>query len=90
MINSFVFNDGKLVGSNLDSGCLAFGTQPTRAFSFGLISLQPTPEEAKDHPGERYFPFIPSPLKIAMSTSRYPKIEDYEDYLLSRDARRRI
>ena len=79
MIHSFVFNDGKLVGSNLDTDALKL----VRADKGLLIWIDldaPTAEEAKTIL-EDVFSFHPLAIEDALSTSRYPKIEDYEDYL---------
>src|SRR3984885_7900838 len=65
MIQSFVFNDGKVVASNLDSDALR---------------LAPAPEEATSIL-EDVFSFHPLGIEYFLAASRYPKIEDYEDYL---------
>jgi magnesium transporter len=79
MIHSFVFNDGKLVGSNLDTDALKL----VRADKGLLIWIDldaPTAEESKTIL-EDVFLFHPLAIEDALSTSLYPKIEDYEDYL---------
>jgi magnesium transporter len=79
MIHSFVFNDGKLVGSNLDADALRL-VRSDKGLLIWVDLAQPTPEEAKTIL-EDVFSFHPLAIEDAMSESRYPKIEDYEDYL---------
>jgi magnesium transporter len=79
MIHSFVFNDGKLVGSNLDTDALRL-VRADKGLLIWVDLAQPTPEECKSIM-EEVFSFHPLAIEDAMSVSRYPKIEDYEDYL---------
>ena len=79
MIHSFVFNDGKLVGSNLDTDALRL-VRADKGLLIWVDLAQPTPEECKAIM-EDVFSFHPLAIEDAMSMSRYPKIEDYEDYL---------
>jgi len=79
MINSFVFNDGKLVGSDLDLDALRL-VRSDKGLLIWVDLAQPTPEESK-RILEDVFQFHPLAIEDAMSESIYPKIEDYEDYL---------
>jgi magnesium transporter len=79
MIHSFVFNDGKLVGTNLDTDALRL-VRADKGLLIWIDLAEPTPEEAKTIL-EDVFSFHPLAIEDAMSASRYPKIEDYEDYL---------
>jgi magnesium transporter len=79
MIQSFVFNDGKLVASNLDSAALRL-VRADKGLFIWIDLDSPTAEEAKTIL-EDVFSFHPLAIEDALSISRYPKIEDYEDYL---------
>jgi magnesium transporter len=79
MIHSFVFNDGKLVGSNLDTDALKL-VRADKGLLIWIDLDSPTAEEAKTIL-EDVFSFHPLAIEDALSISRYPKIEDYEDYL---------
>jgi magnesium transporter len=79
MIHSFVFNDGKLVGSGLDADALRL-VRSDKGLLIWVDLSQPTPEEAKMIL-EDVFSFHPLAIEDAMSDTRYPKVEDYEDYL---------
>ncbi len=79
MIQSFVFNDGKLVASNLDSDALRL-VRADKGLLIWVNLFAPTPEEAKAIL-EDVFSFHPLAIEDCLATSRYPKIEDYEDYL---------
>lgn len=79
MIHSFVFNDGKLVGTNLDTDALRL-VRADKGLLIWVDLAQPTPEEAKTIM-EDVFSFHPLAIEDAMSESVYPKVEDYEDYL---------
>jgi magnesium transporter len=79
MIHSFVFNDGKLVGTNLDTDALRL-VRADKGLLIWIDLAEPTPEEAKTIL-EDVFSFHPLAIEDALSASRYPKIEDYEDYL---------
>ena len=79
MIQSFVFNDGKLVGSNLDSDALRLVRADKGLLIWVNLSV-PTPEETTSIL-ENVFSFHPLAIEDCLSVSRYPKIEDYEDYL---------
>ena len=79
MIQSFVFNDGKLVASNLDSDALRL-VRADKGLLIWVNLFAPTPEEATSIL-EDVFSFHPLAIEDCISVSRYPKIEDYEDYL---------
>ena len=79
MIHSFVFNDGKLVGSNLDTDALRL-VRADKGLLIWIDLDNPTPEEARTIL-EEVFSFHPLAIEDALAISQYPKIEDYEDYL---------
>src|ERR1700729_773868 len=79
MIQSFVFNDGKLVASNLDSDALRL-VRADKGLLIWVNLFAPTPEESTSIL-ENVFSFHPLAIEDCLSVSRYPKIEDYEDYL---------
>jgi len=79
MIQSFVFNDGKLVASNLDSDALRL-VRADKGLLIWVNLFAPTPEESKSIL-EDVFSFHPLAIEDCLAASRYPKIEDYEDYL---------
>ncbi len=79
MIQSFVFNDGKLVASNLDSDALKL-VRADKGLLIWVNLFSPTAEETKTIL-EDVFSFHPLAIEDCLSVSRYPKIEDYEDYL---------
>ena len=79
MIQSFVFNDGKLVASNLDSDALRL-VRADKGLLIWVNLFAPTPEETKAIL-EDVFSFHPLAIEDCLAVSRYPKIEDYEDYL---------
>jgi magnesium transporter len=79
MIQSFVFNDGKLVASNLDSDALRL-VRADKGLLIWVNLFAPTPQEATSIL-EDVFSFHPLAIEDCLAVSRYPKIEDYEDYL---------
>jgi magnesium transporter len=79
MIQSFVFSDGKLVASNLDSDALRL-LRADKGLLIWVNLAAPTSEETKAIL-EDTFSFHPLAIEDCLSVSRYPKIEDYEDYL---------
>jgi len=79
MIQSFVFNDGKLVASNLDSDALKI-VRADKGLFIWVNLFAPTAEESKTIL-EDVFAFHPLAIEDCLAVSRYPKIEDYEDYL---------
>src|SRR5271155_5239133 len=79
MIQSFVFNDGKLVASNLDSDALRL-VRADKGLLIWVNLFAPISEEATTIL-ENVFSFHPLAIEDCLSISRYPKIEDYEDYL---------
>jgi magnesium transporter len=79
MIQSFVFNDGKLVASNLDTDALRL-VRADKGLLIWVNLFAPTAEESRAVL-EDVFSFHPLAIEDCLSESRYPKIEDYEDYL---------
>jgi len=79
MIQSFVFNDGKLVASNLDIDALRL-VRADKGLLIWVNLFAPTAEEATGIL-EGVFSFHPLAIEDCLAVSRYPKIEDYEDYL---------
>ena len=79
MIQSFVFNDAKLVASNLDTDALRL-VRGDKGLLIWVNLFDPTPEESKAIL-EDVFSFHPLAIEDCLASSRYPKIEDYEDYL---------
>jgi len=79
MIQSFVFNDGKLVASNLDSDALRL-VRADKGLLIWVNLYAPTPAETTAIL-EDVFTFHPLAIEDCLAVSRYPKIEDYEDYL---------
>jgi magnesium transporter len=79
MIQSFVFNDGKLVASNLDSDALRL-VRADKGLLIWVNLFAPTADESSAIL-EDVFSFHPLAIEDCLSVSRYPKIEDYEDYL---------
>ena len=79
MIQSFVFNDGKLVASNLDSDALRL-VRADKGLLIWVNLFAPTAEETQAIL-EDVFSFHPLAIEDCLAVSRYPKIEDYEDYL---------
>jgi magnesium transporter len=79
MIQSFVFNDGKLAACNLDSDALRL-VRADKGLLIWVNLFAPTAEEIKAIL-EDVFAFHPLAIEDCLSVSRYPKIEDYEDYL---------
>jgi magnesium transporter len=79
MIQSFVFNDGKLVASNLDPDALRL-LRADKGLLIWVNLFAPTPEESKAIL-EDVFSFHPLAIEDCLAESRLPKVEDYEDYL---------
>ena len=79
MIQSFVFNDGKLAGSNLDTDALRL-VRGDKGLLIWVNLFAPTKEESTNIL-EDVFSFHPLAIEDCLSVSRYPKIEDYEDYI---------
>ncbi len=79
MIQSFVFNDGKLVASDLDTDALRL-VRADKGLLIWVNLFAPTAEEAAAVL-EEVFSFHPLAIEDCLAASRYPKIEDYEDYL---------
>jgi len=79
MIQSFVFNDGKLVASDLDTDALRL-VRADKGLLIWVNLFAPTTEETTAIL-EEVFAFHPLAIEDCLAVSRYPKIEDYEDYL---------
>jgi magnesium transporter len=79
MIQSFVFNDGKLVASNLDTDALKL-VRADKGLLIWVDLFAPTPDEVTAVL-EDLFAFHPLAIEDCLTLSRYPTIEDYEDYL---------
>ena len=79
MIQSFVFNDGKLVASNLDTDALRL-VRADKGLLIWVNLFAPSAAEAKSIL-EDVFSFHPLAIEDCLAETRYPKIEDYEDYL---------
>jgi magnesium transporter len=79
MIQSFVFNDGKVVASNLDTDALRL-VRADKGLLIWVNLFAPTAQEATSIL-EDVFAFHPLAIEDCLAVSRYPKIEDYEDYL---------
>jgi magnesium transporter len=79
MIQSFVFNDGRLVASDLDTDALRL-VRADKGLFIWVNLFAPTPEESRTIL-EDTFSFHPLAIEDCLSESQRPKIEDYEDYL---------
>jgi magnesium transporter len=79
MIQSFVFNDGKVVGTNLDIDALRL-VRADKGLLIWVNLSAPTQQEATSVL-EDVFSFHPLAIEDCLTMSRSPKIEDYEDYL---------
>lgn len=79
MIQSFVFSDGKLIACNLDRDALRL-VRADKGHLIWVNLFAPTAEETKAILGD-VFSFHPLTIEDCLSINRYPKIEDYEDYL---------
>jgi magnesium transporter len=79
MVQSSVFNDGKLVASNLDADALRL-VRADKGLLIWVNLSAPTKEEANSIL-EDVFAFHPLAIEDCLAESRYPKIEDYEDYI---------
>jgi magnesium transporter len=79
MIKSFVFQDGKIVGQDIDPEALKL-VRADKGLHIWVNLFLPTPEESKLIL-EEVFNFHPLAVEDCLSVSQFPKIEDYEDYL---------
>ncbi len=79
MIHSFIFSDGKLVGSDLELEALRL-VRGDKGLILWVDLDNPTDEEIKNIL-EGVFQFHPLAIEDCVTPSSLPKIEDYEDYL---------
>lgn len=79
MIHSFIFSDGKVVGSNLEVEALRL-VRADKGLWLWVDLDNPTAEEIKAVL-EGVFQFHPLAIEDCVTPSSLPKIEDYEDYL---------
>ncbi len=79
MIRSFVFDQGKMVGCDLDLDALRL-VRGDPGLHVWLDLDDPTPEEAR-HVLEDIFNFHPLAIEDCVAVSDLPKIEDYDSYL---------
>ncbi|MCF3649959.1 magnesium/cobalt transporter CorA [Synoicihabitans lomoniglobus] len=79
MISSFIFSDGKVVGTDLEVSALRLVRSDKGLFTWIDLS-DPTPVEIKDIL-EGVFAFHPLAIEDCVTPSDVPKLEDYEDYL---------
>ena len=79
MIRSFVFSDGKLVGSDLEREALRL-VRADKGLLLWVDLDNPTDEEAK-FVLESVFQFHPLAIEDCVAPDSLPKVEDYEDYL---------
>ena len=79
MIRSFIFSEGKLVGSDLELEALRL-VRGDKGLILWVDLDNPTDEEIKTIL-EGVFQFHPLAIEDCVTPSSLPKIEDYEDYL---------
>ncbi len=79
MISSFVFSDGKVVGTDLELDALRLVRSDKGLFMWVDLS-DPKPEEIKDVL-ETLFAFHPLAIEDCVTPTDVPKVEDYDDYL---------
>src|SRR6187431_1791798 len=79
MIHSFVFNEGKLVGRDLELDALRL-VGADKGLILWVDLDDPTDEETKAVL-ENVFQFHPLAIEDCLTPSSLPKIEDYETYL---------
>lgn len=79
MIRSFVFSDGKLVGSDLEPEALRL-VRADKGLLLWVDLDNPTEEETK-FVLESVFQFHPLAIEDCVAPNSLPKVEDYEDYL---------
>ncbi|MSU22709.1 MAG: magnesium/cobalt transporter CorA [Opitutus sp.] len=79
MIRSFIFSDGKLVGSDLEREALRL-VRADKGLLLWVDLDQPTDEEWK-FVLESVFQFHPLAIEDCVAPNSLPKVEDYEDYL---------
>ncbi|MBI5769124.1 MAG: magnesium/cobalt transporter CorA [Verrucomicrobia bacterium] len=79
MIRSFIFSDGKLVGSDLEREALRL-VRADKGLLLWVDLDNPTDEEWK-FVLEGVFHFHPLAVEDCVAPNSLPKVEDYEDYL---------
>ena len=79
MIHSFVFSDGKVVGTDLELDALRLVRSDKGLFMWVDLA-DPTPGEIKDVL-ETLFAFHPLAIEDCVTPTDVPKIEDYDDYI---------
>ena len=79
MIRSFIFSDGKLVGSDLEREALRL-VRADKGLLLWVNLDNPTEEETK-FVLESVFQFHPLAIEDCVAPNSLPKVEDYEDYL---------
>ncbi len=79
MIRSFIFSDGKLVGSDLEREALRL-VRADKGLLLWVDLDNPTEEEWK-FVLETVFQFHPLAIEDCVQPNSLPKVEDYEDYL---------
>ena len=79
MIRSFIFSDGKLVGSDLEREALRL-VRADKGLLLWVDLDNPTDEEWK-FVLEGVFQFHPLAIEDCVAPNSLPKVEDYEDYL---------
>jgi magnesium transporter len=79
MIRSFIFSDGKLVGSDLEREALRL-VRADKGLLLWVDLDRPTEEETK-FVLESVFQFHPLAIEDCVAPNSLPKVEDYEDYL---------
>lgn len=79
MIRSFIFSEGKLVGSDLEREALRL-VRADKGLILWVDLDNPTEEETK-FILETVFQFHPLAIEDCVQPNSLPKVEDYEDYL---------
>ncbi len=79
MIRSFIFSEGKLVGSDLEREALRL-VRADKGLILWVDLDNPTEEETK-FVLESVFQFHPLAIEDCVAPNSLPKVEDYEDYL---------
>ncbi len=79
MISSFVFSDGKVVGTDLELDALRLVRADKGLYMWVDLS-DPQPEEIKDVL-ETLFAFHPLAIEDCVTPTDVPKVEDYDDYI---------
>lgn len=79
MIRSFVFNQGKIVGQDLDLDSLRL-VQYDKGLHLWVDLENPTPEETKQVL-EGIFNFHPLAIEDCVTLSERPKVDEYENYV---------